>query len=222
MEACRLSVCRLLMQDGSPVGQAAILRAIDVLGSLGLRPQECERLRAVSGESARRQSVGARLAMLWAMNEDGRLVHAFDELPTMVSDNARRRFAALFRGQSDEPLLEGGIGFVSFAHSASLAVCAFCEDGAIGVDVEPLARHLPHAKAIAERYFSPGERQQLAAAEDAEREFLRIWTRKEALAKALGTGLSADAGALDTTACPDGRFLACEIEGETVSACILK
>ena len=62
--------------------------------------------------------------------------------------------------------------------------------GALGVDVE-VHRPLADLGAIAERFFAPEEQAALFALPESEREpgFYRLWTRKEAYIKALGTGL---------------------------------
>jgi 4'-phosphopantetheinyl transferase len=71
---------------------------------------------------------------------------------------------------------------------ALIAVTKGCE---VGVDVERLrpVRHLEH---IAQRYFHPAETTAILAARPAERDaaFLRGWTGKEAVLKALGRGIT--------------------------------
>jgi 4'-phosphopantetheinyl transferase len=79
----------------------------------------------------------------------------------------------------------------NLAHSGDLALLAFASRR-VGVDVEQLG-DMGNALAIARRFFSPRE---VAALKrlvgDARRHgFLNAWTRKEALIKALGTGLAA-------------------------------
>jgi 4'-phosphopantetheinyl transferase len=77
------------------------------------------------------------------------------------------------------------------SHSGERALLAFARGRALGVDVEKLREDFDHA-AIARRFFSEQEQQQLAALPSAERHhgFFRCWTRKEAYIKAQGTGLS--------------------------------
>ena len=76
------------------------------------------------------------------------------------------------------------------AHSGNLAlvvVTRFCE---VGVDVEQL-RSVRYAGQIARRYFHPTELQAIVSAAAAERDatFLRCWTAKEAVLKAVGVGI---------------------------------
>lgn len=77
------------------------------------------------------------------------------------------------------------------SHSGSVALLAFAQGKAVGVDVEQVRENFEH-EAIARRFFSEDEQRQLAALAPSERYggFFRCWTRKEAYIKAQGTGLS--------------------------------
>ena len=77
------------------------------------------------------------------------------------------------------------------SHSGEVALLAFTRGRQVGVDVEHLRENFDH-EAIARRFFSRQEQQQLAELAPAERYrgFFRCWTRKEAYIKAEGTGLS--------------------------------
>jgi 4'-phosphopantetheinyl transferase len=77
------------------------------------------------------------------------------------------------------------------SHSGDVALLAFAQGRALGVDVERAREDFDH-EAIAGRFFSEQEQHQLAALAPAERYsgFFRCWTRKEAYIKAQGTGLS--------------------------------
>jgi 4'-phosphopantetheinyl transferase len=84
------------------------------------------------------------------------------------------------------------------AHCGDTAVYAFADGCEVGVDIER-EREIEEADAIAERVFSPAERDACRA-----RGFLYCWTRKEAFVKALGTGLSSPLAELDVSAAPAG------------------
>jgi 4'-phosphopantetheinyl transferase len=90
------------------------------------------------------------------------------------------------------------------SHSGSLALFAFASGRAIGVDVE-LIREIPDADDLAERFFSAAEVGSLNALPREKRSlaFLTCWTRKEAVIKALGMGLSCPLDAFDVTIDPD-------------------
>ncbi|MFE9919586.1 4'-phosphopantetheinyl transferase family protein [Micromonospora sp. NPDC005553] len=78
---------------------------------------------------------------------------------------------------------------VSVSRTAGLVVVAARQAGAVGVDVERI-RPLP-ALALARRWFPPAELAWLGDRPEAGRtvDFLRLWTAKEAVGKALGQGL---------------------------------
>lgn len=89
----------------------------------------------------------------------------------------------------------------NLSHCGELAVYAFSRAGEVGVDVEAI-RPVDEADAIAARFFAPEER--LACKTSSPGDFLRIWTRKEALAKGLGDGLGVPLERLDAAVPPSG------------------
>jgi 4'-phosphopantetheinyl transferase len=96
-------------------------------------------------------------------------------------------------GASGKPRLRGATGaglHFNLAHSSELAVIAMTRGCEIGVDVERI-RPVPHAREIAARYFHSEEAAWLATAAAHERDatFLHCWSGKEAVLKALGTGV---------------------------------
>lgn len=80
--------------------------------------------------------------------------------------------------------------YFNLAHSGGLALVAVTEGCAVGVDVERV-RPVRQWDQIAIRYFSVSETEAIMAAEESERQaaFLRCWTHKEAILKAIGVGL---------------------------------
>jgi len=103
-----------------------------------------------------------------------------------------------------KPVLADGALEFNHAHTDGLALVAAAPAGRpVGIDVEKRGRHADF-RAVAARFFTPGERIFLEAEETEER-FLALWSRKEAVLKAAGTGL---AGGLDTfsVADVDGLF----------------
>ena len=79
----------------------------------------------------------------------------------------------------------------SLSDSGELAVYAFAIGHPLGVDLERL-RPVARGIALARRHFSPGEQTWLQAQppERWEEAFLRCWTCKEAVVKAVGSGLT--------------------------------
>jgi 4'-phosphopantetheinyl transferase len=104
------------------------------------------------------------------------------------TDPARLVFAYAAHGKPR--LAEPGLEF-NLAHSHALGVVAVTEQTPVGIDVEYVPRRVD-LRTIAERFFAPAEAAQLLSLPDAEQlaAFQRCWTRKEAVLKALGDGLS--------------------------------
>jgi 4'-phosphopantetheinyl transferase len=99
-------------------------------------------------------------------------------------------------------LVESGLSF-NVSHSGGLALFAFTLRRQIGVDVEH-NRHDFDTAAIAARFFSQREQEQLAALplEQRHEAFFRCWTRKEAYIKATGDGLSLPLSQFDVSINP--------------------
>lgn len=99
---------------------------------------------------------------------------------------------AIVRGEHGKPTAPeaGGIEF-NLSHSGAHVLIAFARDQALGVDVEAVDGRHRSIMAIARRFFAPEEAAALAGLDEAGRHlaFLRLWTCKEAVLKALGSGL---------------------------------
>ena len=91
------------------------------------------------------------------------------------------------------------------SHCGELAVYAFSRAGEIGIDVEAV-HAVREADDIAARFFSRRENSAYLALAPRARPlgFFRCWTRKEALVKALGDGLSMPLAEVDVSAAPPG------------------
>jgi len=89
--------------------------------------------------------------------------------------------------------------FFNVAHCDGLGVIAFSTLGEVGVDVEAAHRTV-EAMDIASAFFTAKEAAQVAeAGSEQNNAFLRIWTRKEAVLKAVGRGLQQSLDSLDVT-----------------------
>lgn len=93
-----------------------------------------------------------------------------------------------------KPVLRGGPGF-SLSHAGELVGVAVRADGPVGLDVEQV-RDVADLDALAEHVRSPAER---ARGDLDPAAFFRTWTRKEALVKATGDGLTAPMTAITLT-----------------------
>ena len=127
----------------------------------------------------------------------GRLLlrHALEVChPGVCHPGPRWRLVAL-PGQA--PRLEAMDGtnlapVVSIAHSAGVVACAVSESRRLGVDLELGGARKRDLAALAPATLHPSELEEMARlpASQSPDFFLRCWTLKEALAKALGEGLS--------------------------------
>ena len=108
----------------------------------------------------------------------------------------------------------------NLSHSGEYAVCAISDDGessaGIGIDAEK-NRDTKNALKIAERYFTPAEYEYVKNSGDTKTTFFKLWTRKESLLKAIGTGISGGLGAYevlcDEITVGDTKFCFSQIRG---------
>jgi len=79
----------------------------------------------------------------------------------------------------------------NISHSVPYGLIAITQRGRVGIDVEKIAYERDF-DGIAKVVFGPDERADIASTEGTDKAhlFLRFWTLKEALVKALGTGLT--------------------------------
>lgn len=138
----------------------------------------------------------------------GRYVHARDRMAFRAARAGLRRVLGLvtdrdpacltFRQDAaGKPFLPGGPSF-NLSHSGDWALLGVTPAHPLGVDLEA---HRPVETAVARRFFSPAEQAALRRLPitDWPTGFFRLWTRKEAVVKALGTGLSHPLDSFDVT-----------------------
>ena len=117
------------------------------------------------------------------------------------------RFTA---GVHGKPSLAGGAAasgvHFNLSHSADLALVAVARGGPVGVDVERWDAAVEHLE-LAERFFSPAERDALRALAADEASvvagFFAAWSRKEAYIKATGHGITRGLDHFDVSLAPD-------------------
>ncbi|ANM63053.1 putative holo-[acyl-carrier-protein] synthase [Arabidopsis thaliana] len=82
----------------------------------------------------------------------------------------------------------------NISHTDSLISCGVTVHVPVGIDLEEMERKIKHdVLALAERFYSADEVKFLSAIPDPEvqrKEFIKLWTLKEAYVKALGKGFS--------------------------------
>ncbi len=101
-----------------------------------------------------------------------------------------------------ECLNEKGVHF-NLSHSEGYALFGFTCRRKIGVDIEYI-QVISEMEEIANRFFSFQEKRVLKGLPDQEKNavFYNFWTRKEAFAKAVGTGLGQAFDQIDVSQCP--------------------
>lgn len=115
---------------------------------------------------------------------------------------------AILRGEHGKPYCADldGLEF-NVSHSGRHALIGVARQVSIGVDIEGPGRARSFDD-IAQRYFAPSEAAALRALPEDQRKlaFLRLWTGKEAVLKALGLGLSFGLDRVEFSLDADGRL----------------
>lgn len=103
----------------------------------------------------------------------------------------------------------------NMSHSGGIVLIALAQHIPIGVDVEVL-RPMPERAVIVRRYFHPGETADFAGVPpaDSEAAFFRCWSRKEAVVKALGLGMSLDLHRYRVACLPGAKAEVLALEGD--------
>lgn len=127
--------------------------------------------------------------------------------------------SAMRRGPNGKPYLPPPYERYGFNPSDSGGWCLIgLVDGAdIGVDLE-VRQPRPKALAVARRHFQPREIDWLEAQADTDHAFLRLWTLKEALFKAIGRGLGYGLGKACFLPGTDGRLTLIDLAGDAAPA----
>ncbi|MDH0434818.1 4'-phosphopantetheinyl transferase superfamily protein [Aeromonas caviae] len=95
-------------------------------------------------------------------------------------------------GEHGKPMLCNHHWQFNLSHSGDWLVLALCREGPLGVDIEMGLRRRPILP-LAERFYAPGEYLWLRTlpVQEQDSAFYRLWSRKEAVLKAHGDGISA-------------------------------
>ncbi|MBT3546573.1 MAG: 4'-phosphopantetheinyl transferase superfamily protein [Flavobacterium sp.] len=136
-----------------------------------LPQKEQERLASIKNECKKVKSAFGRTLLLHGLKNYG--ITNLDDLKVM------------FNGK---PYLNNSRNLhFNISHSGNLILCAISDNASIGVDVEKIKpKILDHFKS----YFTVQEWQNITINDNSIKRFYDLWTRKEALIKADGRGLS--------------------------------
>jgi 4'-phosphopantetheinyl transferase len=159
-----------------------------------LSPDERARVDGFALDKPRRAYVAGRTALRSLLGRYLGLPPI--SLPIVVDPNGKPR------------LVDGALYF-NLAHSGSLALIAVTRGCEIGVDLE-VVRPVDHAHEIAAHNFHPAEAAAIRAASgpDLPKAFMRLWTCKEAVLKAVGAGMGYPLDAFETlTPAGDGGWV---------------
>ncbi|MBI5283028.1 MAG: 4'-phosphopantetheinyl transferase superfamily protein [Candidatus Solibacter usitatus] len=141
-----------------------------------ISPEEAARARRFRGESLERRYRRAHAALRLLLSRETGCAPAL--LPISTRDGGK-------------PFLPGSTVSFNLSHSGPLAAVALASGLEVGVDVEAPRRLHGDALSLAARFYHPEECRMLTAVPGRGREaaFLRLWTARESLVKALGAGL---------------------------------
>lgn len=91
----------------------------------------------------------------------------------------------------DDDALKDRVPTLSFnlSHCRSAVACALSDTHDVGIDIECTGRYKP---ALADYCMSSEERQRITCADNPDSVFTTLWTRKEALLKLTGEGITDD------------------------------
>jgi 4'-phosphopantetheinyl transferase len=126
-------------------------------------------------------------------------------------------------GSHDKPRLDlPQAPAFNMSHSGRWALIGIGGHLPLGVDIEA-PREMDDLMALAERNFTATECRELLAVPEAGRlrAFLRCWTRKEAVLKAVGSGLSIEPRLFEAGTTPERRTTTLPVSGQACEVSVL-
>ena len=173
-----------------------------------LSPDERTRAEKFKFEKHRNRFIAGRGVLREIL---GRYVHAKPaELRFDYSTNGKPELGAEFAS--------GEIHF-NLSHSEELALIAVTCVGVVGVDVERV-RTIDNADALVARFFSARENELFQNVPPSEKPaaFFNLWTRKEALLKATGEGITRSLSLVEVSFLPGEPARLLAVSGDTAKA----
>jgi 4'-phosphopantetheinyl transferase len=115
--------------------------------------------------------------------------HALLRLVIFKQLNIRTSDLSYLFSENGKPFLEGNPVWFNLTHTRDAFAFAVSKNAAVGIDMEDINRNIDY-ESIIKNFFSPEENEFiLKNPAEALNRFFLLWTRKEALLKAIGTGL---------------------------------
>ena len=154
-----------LEESRSLIGVWQITETEDELRELASVPSdEMEEISFISSESLRKQRLAVRALLCELFGEKVYLSH---------HDNGK-------------PYLENSVTNISITHTAKYVAVILNDNEDVGIDIESI-RHAEED--LIERTMNEEEQRMIRSAAQPDRMFTRLWTQKEAVVKAEGTGI---------------------------------
>jgi 4'-phosphopantetheinyl transferase len=199
-----------LAPDGIHVWATSLAAPPDILKNFAtvLSPDETARANKFKFEKHRNRFIAGRgalrqiLASYLPLNPAGlRFVYSTNGKPALAAE-----------------LADSGIHF-NLAHTEDLALFAVTRIATVGVDVEGI-RPVSDVDALVARFFSERENEAFQKVPDTEKAaaFFNLWTRKEALLKATGEGITRSLDLVEVSFLPGESARLLAISGDTVKA----
>jgi 4'-phosphopantetheinyl transferase len=171
-----------------------------VMARLNAGPEEVRSLRARLCDAERQRAERFRFE-----HDRRRFIVARAHLRELLGARlgVRAEAVELEYGKNGKPRLARGGWRFNVSHCDDVAVYAFSRERDVGIDIEAI-RAVPEADAIAAQFFSHREHAGYLALAPRDKPlgFLKCWTRKEAVSKALGGGFSMPLDELDVSRAP--------------------
>jgi phosphopantetheinyl transferase len=156
-----------------------------------LTPEDWTSLDQIKDNSARQNSMATRILVRLGLSQ-------------AVDRKIAPRDWTFKTGARGKPMLADALPDIRFSasHTDQLAAVAISPDLEVGIDVESVDQNV--SEKVVAGFSHPQEKSELGdlLPRQKVREFIRLWTFKEALAKLIGTGMSLDFDAVQFTLDP--------------------
>ncbi len=163
----------------------ASLRKDPILSNISLLPKwRRETVERIRHEQGKLESTAAYMMLM-------RLLHDHfncDEQPSFVIGQHGKPELSFSSGRFMRP--EGGCRLhFSMSHCRVAVACIISDEGAVGIDIERTGRM---TQALVDHTMSDDEALLIRSSDDSDLQFTSLWTRKEALLKLTGEGITDD------------------------------